>query len=142
MNMEGSDLLAEKADRREFVGLLKKMLLIDAEERIAPVEALGHPFVTMQHLLDFPHSNQWVSFYLFQTWHLSDFPVYLNSPCHYFFCSVKSCFHIMDICWSRTSAYEVTNRNKGPFVRPVTTNSATTVNHPFNKVAGVHAQVR
>lgn len=58
MNMEGSDLLAEKADRREFVGLLKKMLLIDAEERIAPVEALGHPFVTMQHLLDFPHSNQ------------------------------------------------------------------------------------
>ncbi|TNM91207.1 hypothetical protein fugu_003496 [Takifugu bimaculatus] len=111
MNMEGSDLLAEKADRREFVGLLKKMLLIDAEERIAPVEALGHPFVTMQHLLDFPHSNH-----------------------------VKSCFHIMDICWSRTSAYEVTNRTKGPFVRPVTTTSAATVNHPFNKVAGVHAQ--
>lgn len=58
MNLEGSDLLAEKADRREFVGLLKKMLLIDAEERIAPAEALSHPFVTMQHLLDFPHSNQ------------------------------------------------------------------------------------
>lgn len=58
MNLEGSDLLAEKADRREFVGLLKKMLLIDAEERIAPTEALSHPFVTMQHLLDFPHSNQ------------------------------------------------------------------------------------
>lgn len=47
----------------------------------------------------------------------------------------------MDICWSRTSAYEVTNRTKGPFVRPVTTTSAATVNHPFNKVAGVHAQV-
>lgn len=62
MNLEGSDLLAEKADRREFVGLLKKMLLIDAEERIAPAEALSHPFVTMQHLLDFPHSNQWVPF--------------------------------------------------------------------------------
>lgn len=58
MNLEGSDLLAEKADRREFVSLLKKMLLIDAEERIAPTEALSHPFVTMQHLLDFPHSNQ------------------------------------------------------------------------------------
>lgn len=58
MNLEGSDLLAEKADRREFVSLLKKMLLIDAEERIAPTEALGHPFVTMQHLFDFPHSNQ------------------------------------------------------------------------------------
>lgn len=63
-------------------------------------------------------------------------------PHHCFACSVKSCFHIMDICWSRTSAYEVTNRNKGPFVRPVTANSAATVNHPFNKVAGVHAQVR
>lgn len=139
MNMEGSDSLAEKADRREFVGLLKKMLLIDAEERIAPAEALGHPFVTMQHLLDFPHSNQWVRFCLFRHF------IFLTSmhtgiPHVTIFCSVKSCFHIMDICWSRTSAYEVTNRNKGPFVRPVTTTSAG--NHPFNKVAGVHAQVR
>ncbi|KAA8595540.1 hypothetical protein FQN60_010831 [Etheostoma spectabile] len=95
MNLEGSDLLAEKADRLEFVGLLKKMLLIDAEERITPSEALSHPFVTMQHLLDFPHSNH-----------------------------VKSCFHIMDVCWTRPSAYEAANRNKGPFIRPVTTNAA------------------
>uniref|UniRef100_A0A3B4GMK9 non-specific serine/threonine protein kinase n=1 Tax=Pundamilia nyererei TaxID=303518 RepID=A0A3B4GMK9_9CICH len=106
MNLEGSDLLAEKADRREFVSLLKKMLLIDAEERIAPAEALSHPFVTMQHLLDFPHSNH-----------------------------VKSCFHIMDVCWTRPSAYEATNRNKGPFIRPVTTTaglapSAASVMHP------------
>uniref|UniRef100_A0A3Q3EAQ1 non-specific serine/threonine protein kinase n=1 Tax=Labrus bergylta TaxID=56723 RepID=A0A3Q3EAQ1_9LABR len=98
MNLEGSDMLVEKADRREFVGLLKKMLLIDAEERIAPAEALSHPFVTMQHLLDFPHSNH-----------------------------VKSCFHIMDVCWSRPSAYEAANRNKGPFVRPVNT----TASFPF-----------
>uniref|UniRef100_A0A8C4H089 non-specific serine/threonine protein kinase n=1 Tax=Dicentrarchus labrax TaxID=13489 RepID=A0A8C4H089_DICLA len=111
MNLEGSDLLAEKADRREFVGLLKKMLLIDAEERIAPAEALSHPFVTMQHLLDFPHSNH-----------------------------VKSCFHIMDVCWTRPSAYEAANRNKGPFVRPVTTTAAASVNHPFSKMAGVHTQ--
>lgn len=48
----------------------------------------------------------------------------------------------MDICWSRSGAYEVPNRTKGPFVRPVTTTSAATVTHPFNKVAGVHAQVR
>ncbi|XP_076003157.1 homeodomain-interacting protein kinase 3 isoform X1 [Genypterus blacodes] len=111
MNLEGSDLLADKADRREFVGLLKKMLLIDTEERIAPAEALSHPFVTMQHLLDFPHSNH-----------------------------VKSCFHIMDVCWTRPSAYEVANRSKGPFVRPVTTTAAASVNHPFSKMAGVHAQ--
>ncbi|XP_061736612.1 homeodomain-interacting protein kinase 3 isoform X2 [Nerophis ophidion] len=89
LNLEGSDLLAEKADRREFVGLLKKMLLIDAEERIAPAEALSHPFVTMQHLLDFPHSNH-----------------------------VKSCFHIMDVCSTRPNTYETANRSKGPFVRP------------------------
>ncbi|XP_032355401.1 homeodomain-interacting protein kinase 3 isoform X2 [Etheostoma spectabile] len=111
MNLEGSDLLAEKADRLEFVGLLKKMLLIDAEERITPSEALSHPFVTMQHLLDFPHSNH-----------------------------VKSCFHIMDVCWTRPSAYEAANRNKGPFIRPVTTNAAASVNHPFSKITGVHTQ--
>ncbi|XP_078142660.1 homeodomain-interacting protein kinase 3 isoform X1 [Centroberyx gerrardi] len=111
MNLEGSDLLAEKADRREFVSLLKKMLLIDAEKRIAPAEALGHPFVTMQHLLDFPHSNH-----------------------------VKSCFHIMDVCRTRPSAYDAVNRNKGPFVRPVTTAAAAPVNHPFSKMAGVHTQ--
>ncbi|XP_034731004.1 homeodomain-interacting protein kinase 3 isoform X5 [Etheostoma cragini] len=111
MNLEGSDLLAEKADRLEFVGLLKKMLLIDAEERITPSEALSQPFVTMQHLLDFPHSNH-----------------------------VKSCFHIMDVCWTRPSAYEAANRNKGPFIRPVTTNAAASVNHPFSKITGVHTQ--
>ncbi|KAK5873864.1 hypothetical protein PBY51_018866 [Eleginops maclovinus] len=105
MNLEGSDLLVEKADRREFVSLLKKMLLIDAEERISPAEALSHPFVTMQHLLDFPHSNH-----------------------------VKSCFHIMDVCWTRPSAYEAANRNKGPFIRPVTTTAAASVNHPFSKI--------
>ncbi|XP_038162661.1 homeodomain-interacting protein kinase 3 isoform X2 [Cyprinodon tularosa] len=111
MNLEGCDLLAEKADRREFVSLLKNMLLIDAEERIAPAEALVHPFVTMQHLLDFPHSNH-----------------------------VKSCFHIMDVCWTRSSGYEAVNRNKGPFVRPVTTTTAASANLPFSKIPAVHTQ--
>ncbi|KAM3877143.1 homeodomain-interacting protein kinase 3 [Diretmus argenteus] len=111
MNLEGSDLLAEKADRREFVGLLRKMLLIDAEKRIVPAEVLSHPFVTMQHLLDFPHSNH-----------------------------VKSCFHIMDVCRTRPGAYDLVNRNKGPFVRPVNTTTAASVNHPFSKMTGVHTQ--
>lgn len=64
LNMEGCDQLAEKTDRREFVDLLKMMLLIDAEQRITPSDALNHPFVTMQHLLDFPHSNQYALFYI------------------------------------------------------------------------------
>ena len=58
--MEGADLLAEKADRSEFVDLLKTMLLLDADQRLTPGDALAHPFLTMQHLFDFPHSNQYV----------------------------------------------------------------------------------
>ncbi|XP_056268300.1 homeodomain-interacting protein kinase 3 isoform X1 [Pseudoliparis swirei] len=111
MNLEGSDFLAEKADRQEFVSLLKKMLLVDAEERITPAEALSHPFVTMQHLLDFPHSNH-----------------------------VKSCFHVMDVCWTRPIAYEATNRNIGPFIRAVPGTAAAAGNHPFSKIASVHTQ--
>uniref|UniRef100_A0A8C1HKV9 non-specific serine/threonine protein kinase n=1 Tax=Cyprinus carpio carpio TaxID=630221 RepID=A0A8C1HKV9_CYPCA len=96
LNMEGCDQLAEKADRREFVDLLKMMLMIDADQRIAPSDALTHPFVTMQHLMDFPHCNH-----------------------------VQSCFHIMDVCHSRTSMYDTLNRNKAPpLMKPVTLPSA------------------
>lgn len=63
-DLEGSDMLVEKADRREFIDLLKKMLTIDADKRITPIETLNHPFVTMTHLLDFPHSTQYASFSL------------------------------------------------------------------------------
>lgn len=56
--LEGTDILAEKADRREFIDLLKKMLTLDAEKRITPTKTLNHPFVTMTHLLHFPHSSQ------------------------------------------------------------------------------------
>ncbi|KAF5894477.1 homeodomain-interacting protein kinase 3-like isoform X2, partial [Clarias magur] len=110
MNLEGSDLMAEKVDRGEFVLLLKKMLWIDAENRVVPGEVLNHPFVTMQHLLDFPHSNH-----------------------------VKSCFHIMDVCRPRAGAYDTINRNKASFMRPATT-SAPTLTVPYGKMAAVHAQ--
>ncbi|XP_065121159.1 homeodomain-interacting protein kinase 3 isoform X1 [Paramisgurnus dabryanus] len=112
MNLEGCDLLAEKVDRAEFVGLLKKMLLIDAEERIAPSDALSHPFVTMQHLLDFPHSNH-----------------------------VKSGFHIMDMCCSRPAGYESLSRSKPPFVRTApSANAAPGLTLPFCKMSGIHTQ--
>lgn len=58
-NLEGTDILAEKADRREFIDLLKKMLTLDADKRITPMKTLNHPFVTMTHLLHFPHSSQY-----------------------------------------------------------------------------------
>ncbi|NWQ72881.1 HIPK3 kinase, partial [Columbina picui] len=111
MDLEGSDLLAEKADRREFVSLLKKMLLIDADLRIAPAEALNHSFVTMKHLLDFPHSNQ-----------------------------VKSCFHIMDVCKCRSNLYDSSNRNKMSLMRPVASGSAANLTASFTKIGPVRSQ--
>ncbi|KAI5105482.1 homeodomain interacting protein kinase 3a [Silurus meridionalis] len=112
LNMDGCDQLAEKSDRREFVDLLKMMLLIDADQRISPSDVLNHPFVTMQHLLDFPHSNH-----------------------------VQSCFHIMDVCHSRTGTYDVVNRNKAPppLMKPVTLPSGPNI-AIFNKMPSMHSQ--
>lgn len=57
MDIESSQLLAEKIDRREFIDLLKRMLTIDQERRIQPAQALRHPFVTLSHLVDYAHCN-------------------------------------------------------------------------------------
>ncbi|KAJ3601829.1 hypothetical protein NHX12_029592 [Muraenolepis orangiensis] len=76
-HLEGTDMLAEKADRREFIDLLKRMLRLDADKRITPTKTLGHPFVTMSHLMEYPHSSH-----------------------------VKSCFQNMEICKRRSSSYE------------------------------------
>lgn len=57
LNLVGSELLAEKADRKEFVDLLKRMLVLDQEHRITPYEALNHNFVTMNHLADYAHCS-------------------------------------------------------------------------------------
>ncbi|XP_041836122.1 homeodomain-interacting protein kinase 1 isoform X4 [Melanotaenia boesemani] len=73
-HLEGTDMLAEKADRREFIDLLKRMLRLDADKRITPTKTLGHPFVTISHLMDYPHSSH-----------------------------VKSCFQNMEICKHRSS---------------------------------------
>ncbi|KAK6625837.1 hypothetical protein RUM43_006136 [Polyplax serrata] len=56
-DLEGGELLAEKADRREFIDLLKRMLTMDQERRIMPGEALNHAFVTLAHLVDYAHCN-------------------------------------------------------------------------------------
>ncbi|XP_055405261.1 homeodomain-interacting protein kinase 3 isoform X6 [Bubalus kerabau] len=111
MDLEGSDLLAEKADRREFVGLLKKMLLIDADLRITPAETLNHAFVNMKHLLDFPHSNH-----------------------------VKSCFHIMDICKSHPNSCDANNHSKTSLLRPVAPSSTTNLAANFTKIGTLRSQ--
>ena len=57
MDIESSQLLAEKIDRREFIDLLKRMLTIDQERRIQPAQALRHHFTTLSHLVDYAHCN-------------------------------------------------------------------------------------
>ncbi|KAM4734416.1 homeodomain-interacting protein kinase 3-like isoform 1-T1 [Anableps anableps] len=91
LSPDTSDMQAEKADRREFVSLLKTMLLIDAEDRTVPSSVLNHPFLTMTHLLDYPHSNH-----------------------------VQSSFRIMDVCHSRPSStvFDALNQNTIHLSRP------------------------
>ncbi|XP_030586764.1 homeodomain-interacting protein kinase 3a isoform X2 [Archocentrus centrarchus] len=91
LSPDNSDMQAEKADRREFVSLLRSMLLIDAEDRTVPTSVLSHPFLTMTHLLDYPHSNH-----------------------------VQSSFRIMDMCHSRSSnaVFDALNQNTIHFSRP------------------------
>ncbi|WAR02727.1 HIPK2-like protein [Mya arenaria] len=52
-DLEGSELLAEQVDRREFIDILKRMLTLDQERRIKPGEALNHHFIRMAHLVDY-----------------------------------------------------------------------------------------
>ncbi|CAG0879922.1 unnamed protein product [Cyprideis torosa] len=54
-DLDGADFLAEKADRLEFIDLLKRMLTMDQDRRITPREGLAHPFVTMSHLAPYAH---------------------------------------------------------------------------------------
>ncbi|KAF1387165.1 hypothetical protein PFLUV_G00102520, partial [Perca fluviatilis] len=91
LSHDNSDMQAEKADRREFVSLLKSMLLIDAGDRTVPSSVLNHPFLTMTHLLDYPHSNH-----------------------------VQSSFRIMDMCHSRptNAVFDAINQNTIHFSRP------------------------
>ncbi|KFO82677.1 Homeodomain-interacting protein kinase 1, partial [Cuculus canorus] len=111
-DLEGTDMLAEKADRREYIDLLKKMLTIDADKRVTPLKTLNHPFVTMTHLLDFPHSNH-----------------------------VKSCFQNMEICKRRVNMYDTVNQIKSPFTTHVAPNTSTNLTMSFNnQLNTVHNQ--
>ena len=54
-DLDGSELMSEKVDRREFIDLLKRMLTLDQDRRVTPRDALGHPFITMEHLVEYAH---------------------------------------------------------------------------------------
>ena len=49
--------MAERADGKNFIHLLKRMLVLDQEHRITPHEALNHNFVTLNHLADYAHCS-------------------------------------------------------------------------------------
>ncbi|XP_074109005.1 uncharacterized protein LOC141533823 [Cotesia typhae] len=72
--LEASQLLAEIADRQEFLTLLKKMLAMDQQNRVKPEEALTHSFLTLGHLGDYGHCD-----------------------------NVKASFHAMEICKSQST---------------------------------------
>ena len=60
-DLEGSELLGEKIDRREFIDLLKRMLTLDQDRRIRPTDALMHSFIMLGHLADYPHLTMCVA---------------------------------------------------------------------------------
>ena len=64
-DLDGGELSAEKADRREFIDLLKRMLTLDQDRRIRPVDALGHTFIVLGHLVEYLHLNVYVSLTVF-----------------------------------------------------------------------------
>uniref|UniRef100_A0AAV2L372 non-specific serine/threonine protein kinase n=1 Tax=Knipowitschia caucasica TaxID=637954 RepID=A0AAV2L372_KNICA len=108
---DNCDMQAEKADRREFVSLLKTMLLIDAEDRTVPSNVLNHPFLTMTHLLDYPHSSH-----------------------------VQSSFRVMDMCHCRVGGvFEALNQNTIHFPRPPVPPTAPVIPLGYSNIP-VHTQ--
>ena len=49
--------MADMVDRCEFVDLLKHMLELDQDRRVRPVDALGHRFLILSHLVDYAASQ-------------------------------------------------------------------------------------
>ncbi|KAG7260020.1 hypothetical protein CRUP_008654 [Coryphaenoides rupestris] len=146
MNLEGSDLIAEKADRREFVSLLKKMLWIDAEKRIAPNEALNHPFSTDEHEKETGMKSKEARKYIFSSlddivhvnlvMNLEGSDLIAEKADRREFVSL-----LKKMLWIDAEKRIAPNEalNHPFFVRPMASTNAP-VNHPFSKMAAVHAQ--
>jgi homeodomain interacting protein kinase len=60
-----NQLQAEKLDRLFFVDLLKKMIHLNQNQRITPNQALQHPFITMDHLVDYANCNKYFLLFSF-----------------------------------------------------------------------------
>uniref|UniRef100_A0A1I7WP78 Protein kinase domain-containing protein n=1 Tax=Heterorhabditis bacteriophora TaxID=37862 RepID=A0A1I7WP78_HETBA len=49
--------ICDRLDRQEFVEILKKMLVLNQDFRLSPLEGLEHKFVTMNHLHPYSNTN-------------------------------------------------------------------------------------
>ncbi|XP_048781326.1 homeodomain-interacting protein kinase 2-like isoform X2 [Ostrea edulis] len=112
-DLDGSELMAEKVDRKEFIDLLKRMLTLDQERRITPGEALNHPFITMAHLIEY-------------------------APCNMF----KQSLSAMDICRRSVKSIFDVNQNTSSImsnlVPPSTSNLTVSFN---NQINALHTQM-
>lgn len=108
VGLEASQLLAETADRREFLTLLKKMLAMDQQNRVKPEEALTHCFLTLGHLVDYGHCN-----------------------------NVKASFHVMEICKSQGTTANPKMLSNSKMLPPAPKTSPTSVifNFVINQLA-------
>ena len=61
---------------------------------------------------------------------------------YFLFCSVKSCFHIMDICKSHPNSCDANNHNNTSLLRPVAPSSTTNLAANFTKIGTLRSQVR
>ncbi|XP_041365885.1 homeodomain-interacting protein kinase 2-like isoform X2 [Gigantopelta aegis] len=111
-DLEGSELLSEKVDRREFIDLLKRMLTLDQERRITPGEALNHPFIVMTHLIDYAHCN-----------------------------ITKQSVQAMEICRrSRTSVYDMNSNPSGMMSNVVPSSNGNFTVTFNNQINALHSQ--
>eukprot|EP00918_Siedleckia_nematoides_P040821 GHVU01088599.1.p1 GENE.GHVU01088599.1~~GHVU01088599.1.p1 ORF type:complete len:1194 (+),score=167.84 GHVU01088599.1:176-3757(+) len=121
-DLEGSELMSEKVDRREYIDLLKRMLTLDQDRRINPGEALNHAFMTLAHLVDYAHSSL-----------------------------VKQCVQNMEICrrpvktLTSNNVYDNLNQNGGTmmanFLPSTTGNLTLTFNNNINTIGQVSSQL-
>jgi homeodomain interacting protein kinase len=52
-DLDRVDEVCESLDRQEFVDILKRMLMMDQERRLTPLEGLQHHFIAMNHIVDY-----------------------------------------------------------------------------------------
>lgn len=50
LELDNTEALAEKADRRQFTDLVERMLSLDPDTRITPKDAANHNFMKLKHL--------------------------------------------------------------------------------------------